>query len=48
MSQKQGALFIPLSWGLILFLGIESGGFQLVLLQVSNEFSLNTFTMGLW
>jgi fucose permease len=39
-------VFIPVSWGLTLFLGIESGGFQLVLLQVSKEFSLNAFMMG--
>jgi fucose permease len=46
MDDKRIKLLIPVSCGLTLFLGIESGGFQLVLVQVAAEFSLGPVMMG--
>lgn len=39
-------LLVPVSLGLTFFLGFEGGGFQLVLLQVAEEFHLNHTLMG--
>lgn len=39
-------LFVPLSCGIAFFLGIESGGFQFVLMHVADEYSLNVTMMG--
>jgi FHS family glucose/mannose:H+ symporter-like MFS transporter len=46
MDDKRIKLLIPVSCGLTLFLGIESGGFQLILVQVASEFSLGPVMMG--
>lgn len=39
--------FVPVAALIMLCLGFEAGGFQLVLLNVANEFALNTSQMGL-
>jgi fucose permease len=46
MTDIKLRLFVPLSCGLAFFLGFESGGFQLVLIDIAKEYSLNTFMMG--
>ena len=43
---KRQALLIPVTFGIAFFLGVESGGFQLILLQVAEEFSLDPVMMG--
>lgn len=39
-------MLVPVSLGITFFLGFEGGGFQLVLLQVAEEFHLNQTLMG--
>ena len=39
-------LFIPVTCGLAFFLGLQVGGFQLVLLQTAQTFQLDTIMMG--
>jgi fucose permease len=46
MNERRIKLLIPVSCGLTFFLGVESGGFQLVLLKVAAEFALGTVMMG--
>ncbi|MDR2021524.1 MAG: MFS transporter [Treponema sp.] len=46
MNEKNVRLFIPVACGIALFLGFESGGFQLVLLNIASEFNLTTTMMG--
>ena len=43
---KKKTLLVPLSFGIAFFLGMENGGFQLVLLQMASEFSLDLVQMG--
>jgi len=43
---KRLVLLLPLTFGIAFFLGMESGGFQLVLLQVAKEFALDPVLMG--
>jgi len=44
---KRLALFIPVVCGITFFLGFETGGFQLVLLQAAQYFKLNNVMMGI-
>jgi fucose permease len=46
MTDIRLRLFVPLSCGLAFFLGIESGGFQFVLMNIADEYSLNVAMMG--
>ena len=43
---KKLALFVPVTCGTAFFLGLELGGFQLILLQAANFFNLNNVMMG--
>ena len=43
---RKPTLLVPLTFGIAFFLGVESGGFQLVLLQVAEEFALAPVKMG--
>ena len=43
---KRLALFVPVTFGIAFFLGIELGGFQLILLQAAQFFKLNNVMMG--
>ena len=45
-TNKRLALLIPLTFGIAFFLGVEAGGFQLVLLKIAEEFSLDPVGMG--
>ncbi|MDR1388949.1 MAG: MFS transporter [Treponema sp.] len=47
MEDKRFRFFVPAAAGLTFFLGFESGGFQLALLQVAKEFSLGKTMMGI-
>ena len=46
MNDKRLKLLIPVVTGLAFFLGIESGGFQLILLKAARDFKLNASMMG--
>jgi fucose permease len=43
---KRLALFVPVTCGAAFFLGLELGGFQLILLQAAQFFNLNNVMMG--
>jgi fucose permease len=46
IMEKRLALLMPLCFGIAFFLGVESGGFQLVLQKVAEEFALDPVMMG--
>ena len=46
MMDKRLTLFIPAACGMGFFLGIELGGYQLILLQVAQSFKLSNVMMG--
>ena len=43
---KRLALFVPVAYSTAFFLGIEIGGFQLILLETAKAFNLNNVMMG--
>jgi len=43
---KRLTLLIPVTFGMAFFLGVENGGFQLVLLKIAEEFVLDPVKMG--
>ena len=46
MTDKRLALFVPAACGIGFFLGIELGGYQLILLQVAQAFEVSNVMMG--